>query len=475
MLSSDLRKMNKEQHVRRQRVADMQADRLSLRNDLMPRCSLEMRRTDDLQPPKRSLRKNDKLQIDRVCEVIRTIGFRSPILITEEGSIVDGLSRWHAAKRLALPEIPCIIVHDANAQDLRILRLAVNKLPQEAEWSIEDLKLEFEELIAVDAPIEVTGFSTIEVDQILSDDSVDGIENGPIEASSEHPQIAQKGDIFQLGDHFIGCGNATDDHFVILLLTGKYIQLAIHDPPYNLPTIDISTTHTRDFLQGAGEMSPEEFTDFIQHWLSISLNFMIDGALIAIFCDWRISHLVTTAALKRDLAAMNTIIWAKTSPALGSFYRSQHEFMQLYKHGTGAHINNIRLGKNGRSRSNLWTYPGASSIGSDPRKGLNDHPTVKPVALLKDFIIDVTKPEDWIYDAFLGSGSTLIAAEQTGRRCVGLDLDPRYVDVAIRRWETATGRKAVKIMNTERPPLPIPSPSVGAPDAISDSPPPNSI
>lgn len=468
MFSDNLRKANKEKHVRRQSLAHLQAGGATSRNDLMPRCSLEMRRLEDLRAPARSLRKNEKLQIDRVCETIRVIGFRSPILIIEDGTIVDGLARWHAAQRLGLPEIPCVIVHDASSSDLRILRLAANKLPQEAEWSIDDLKLEFEELIAIDAPIEVTGFTPIEVDQILLGDDADSRDKGPLEPSPELPSIAEPGDIFQLGTHWVGCGDATDKGFVSLLLSNKKIQLALHDPPYNQAAIDISTTHRRDFLQGAGEMSPESFTDFVETWLRVPQESMIDGALIAIFCDWRISHLVTAGALRNDLTQINTVVWAKTAPALGSFYRSQHELMHIYKHGEGHHINNIRLGKNGRSRSNLWTYAGASSIGSDARKGLKEHPTVKPLALLKDFMIDVTQPNDWIFDAFLGSGSTLIAAEHMGRRCVGAEIDPLYIDVIIRRWEAETGCKAIKILNSKRPP-PIPPASLTAPNLVTDS------
>lgn len=461
MFQHDLKKANKEKQVRRQRLAHMQTGRPAYRNDLMPRCSYEMRQPKDLREPERSLRKNAHVQVDRVYESIRGLGFRSPLLITENGTIIDGLSRWHAARRLEIPEIPCIIVHDATEADLRLLRLAVNKLPQDAEWAIDDLKLEFEELIAMDAPIEIAGFAPIEIDQILLDDAADSIEKGPLEPSPEFPRIAEVGDIFQLGDHWIGCGSATDEPFLALLLGDKNIQLGLHDPPYNQATADISRTHKRDFLQGAGEMSAEDFTSFVEAWLQLSRKYMIDGALIGIFCDWRISHLVTNAALKSELAAVNTIIWAKTAPGMGGFYRSQHEFMQIYKHGEGPHINNIRFGKNGRSRSNLWTYSGASSISSDARKGLKDHPTVKPVAMLKDFIIDVTRPGDWIFDAFLGSGSTLIAAEETSRRCVGLDIDPLYVDLAVRRWEMATGRKAIKILNCNRPPpLPVAMPSV---------------
>ncbi|MDT2019477.1 DNA modification methylase [Methylocella sp. CPCC 101449] len=462
MLPSDLKKSHADKQTRRRNMAHMRAKGLPPRNDIMPQCLPETRAIADLSPPTRTLRKNQKHQIDRLCELIRTMGFRVPILIDPAGNIIDGVSRWHAAKRLGIKHMHCVVVYDATAEELRLLRLAANKLPQEAEWSIEELKVEFEELISLGAPIEVAGFSEIEVDQIMLEDEVDGIETGPIEPSPEQPAIAQLGDIFQLGDHLIGCGNATDEQFVSLLLSGKDLQLALHDPPYNLPASEISTTHTRDFLQGSGEMSSDEFLVFVQKWLWLSRNFMADGALAAVFCDWRTSHQITRAALHNEFAHLNTIVWGKTAPGLGSFYRSQHEFLQLYRNGSKPHINNIRLGKNGRSRSNLWTHPGASSIGSDARKGLKDHPTVKPVAMLKEFIIDVTHQSDWIFDAFLGSGSTLMAAEQTGRRCVGLDLDPRYIDVVIRRWETETGGKAIKKVS-EPAPIVVPATPPQAP------------
>ena len=140
---------------------------------------------------------------------------------------------------------------------------------------------------------------------------------------------------------------------------------------------------------------------------------------------------------------LNLIVWAKTNAGMGSLYRSRHELMPIFKKGKASHINNVQLGKNGRWRSNVWTYPGASSIGSEARQGLQHHPTVKPVAMLEDALLDITERGDIVLDPFLGSGSTLIAAEKTGRRCRGLELDPLYVDVILRRYEAVTGRPAV--------------------------------
>jgi DNA modification methylase len=152
---------------------------------------------------------------------------------------------------------------------------------------------------------------------------------------------------------------------------------------------------------------------------------------------------VNAAAIKLGLKPLNLIVWTKTNAGMGSLYRSQHELLPLFKKGTGPHVNNVELGRRGRWRSNVWTYPGASSLGSDARHGLQDHPTVKPTAMLEDALLDLTNRGDIVIDPFLGSGSTLIAADKTGRVCHGIELDPLYVDVIVRRYEAATGKPAV--------------------------------
>ena len=153
--------------------------------------------------------------------------------------------------------------------------------------------------------------------------------------------------------------------------------------------------------------------------------------------------------MKLGLTPLNLIVWAKTNGGMGSLYRSQHELLPLFKKGSAAHVNNVELGKRGRWRSNVWTYPGASSLGSDARRGLKDHPTVKPTALLEDALLDLTNRGDIVIDPFLGSGSTLIAVQRTGRVCRGVELDPLYVDVVVRRYEAASGEPAVLIKTGE--------------------------
>ena len=178
--------------------------------------------------------------------------------------------------------------------------------------------------------------------------------------------------------------------------------------------------------------------------MAAGLPYLVDGAVFGTFIDCRGVRVIQRAAAELELTALNLIVWAKTNAGMGSLYRSQHELLPLFKKGATAYVNNVGLGRGGRWRSNPWTYPGASSLGSEARKGLQHYPTVKPVALLADALLDLTERDEIVLDPFLGSGSTLIAAEQTGRRCYGVEYVPRYFDLIIDRYEEVTGQRAVR-------------------------------
>jgi DNA modification methylase len=199
----------------------------------------------------------------------------------------------------------------------------------------------------------------------------------------------------------------------------------------------------------SGEMSNAEFLSFNGAWMAAVLPYLCDGAILGTFIDWRGLPIVHSAASKFGLVPLNLIVWAKTNAGMGSLYRSQHELLPLFKNGSAPHINNIELGKRGRWRSNVWTYPGASSLGSDARRGLEDHPTVKPTAMLEDALLDLSDRGDIVIDPFLGSGSTLMAAHKTGRVCRGVELDPLYVDVIVRRFEAGAGLAANLVQTGE--------------------------
>jgi DNA modification methylase len=259
------------------------------------------------------------------------------------------------------------------------------------------------------------------------------------------------GDVFQLGPHRLVCGDARDFEVLSRLMNGVALAcLILTDEPYNVKIAgNVTRGDHREFPMASGEMSAEGFLTFNQNWMEASVAYLRDGGVIGTFIDWRGAPTVAAAAAKVGLTPLNLVVWAKTNAGMGSLYRSAHELLPLYKKGNAPHVNNVKLGKRGRWRSNVWTYPGASAFGSDARRGLEDHPTVKPTAMLQDALLDLTNRGDIVLDPFLGSGSTLIAAETVGRVCLGVELDAHYVDVAIRRYEAETGKSAVLIETGE--------------------------
>jgi DNA modification methylase len=359
--------------------------------------------------------------------------------------VIDGGVRVEAARQLGLGRVPCVRIEHLREAEQHILRLVVNRLGEKGEWNLDELKIEFEELILADAPIEVSGFTLDEIDQILIGDEVEAIEEGTLEPNEDAVAISRIGDVFELGPHRLVCGDATDPAVLGLLMNAdNAARLVLTDEPYNVPIAGhVSGGNHREFTMASGEMTDPEFLAFNEAWIEAVLPFLCDGGVFGTFIDLRGCPTVNAAAVKLGLKPLNLIVWAKTNGGMGSLYRSQHELLPLFKKGSAPHVNNVELGKRGRWRSNVWTYPGASSLGSDARRGLQDHPTVKPTAMLEDALLDLAKRDDIVVDPFLGSGSTLIAAEKTGRICRGVELDPLYVDVIVRRYEATTGNSAI--------------------------------
>ena len=228
------------------------------------------------------------------------------------------------------------------------------------------------------------------------------------------------------------------------LMRTDIARMVLTDEPFNVAIGGhVTGGEHREFVMASGEMTDTQFLDFNQKWMKAVLPHLVEGGILGTFIDWRGLPIAHAAATALGLTPLNLIVWAKTNAGMGSLYRSQHELLPLFKRGDATHVNNISLGKRGRHRTNLWVYPGASSLGSDARKGLQDHPTVKPTQMLEDALIDLTNRSEIVLDPFLGSGSTLLAAENTGRACRGVELDPLYVDVIIRRYEAATGTPVI--------------------------------
>jgi DNA modification methylase len=414
------------------------------RNDILPSLQVEPYPVEALKAHSRKLRKSDAAHIREIANSVNTLGFNVPLLIGKDNVVVDGNSRLEAAKLLGLPSVPCIRVDHLDETEQRLLRLAVNRLGEKGIWDISELEAEFKELIIADAPIEISGFGSDEIDQVVIGENEDPYEAGDLEPLPGASASTRVTDLFLLGSHFLICGDATDPAVVRRLMRTDVARMVLTDEPFNVAIGGhVTGGDHREFVMASGEMTDSQFLDFNQKWMDAVLPHLVDGGILGTFIDWRGLPIVHSAATSLELTPLNLVVWAKTNAGMGSLYRSQHELLPLFKKGSAPHVNNISLGKRGRHRTNLWTYPGASSLGSDSRKGLQDHPTVKPIAMLQDALIDLTNRDEIVVDPFLGSGSTLIAAENTGRVCCGSELDPLYVDVIIRRFEAETGVAAI--------------------------------
>lgn len=416
---------------------------LTPRNDILPNLELIQADIEDLLIPPRNVRKVEDSHVKEVMASIAHFGLCAPPIIDQENRVVDGVIVVEAARRMGLKTIPCVRVGHLSSNELRLLRLALNRLGEKGSWAFEELKLELNELQLENAPIEITGFSRIEIDQINLDVEPDAHETGALVPEPDAKPVSQVGDVFALGDHVLVCGDSTDPTVLRLVMSDDEARILLTDQPYNCPIAgNVTTKPRREFVMASGELSPTDFQLFNKSYLNASLPFLCEGGLFGTFIDWRGYASIVAVAVELGLAPINLVVWAKNNAGLGSLYRSQHELLPLFKKGKAPHVNNVELGKHGRWRSNVWHYPGASCMGSQARSGLQFHPTVKPTSMLEDALLDLSQRGEIVLDPFLGSGSTLMAAEKSCRRCRGIELDPLYVDVIIRRYQTTTGYTA---------------------------------
>jgi DNA modification methylase len=333
--------------------------------------------------------------------------------------------------------------------------IADNRLAELAGWDEQLLAIELQFLldVEVDFDVELTGFETADIDRILGGAGVSDEPERVPEPDPEAPVVSRPGDLWAIGRHRIFCGDARDRTSFERLLAGEAAQMVFTDPPYNLP-IDghvsgLGTTRHREFAMASGEMSPAEFTSFLRSVFRNFVAFSIDGAIHFTCMDWRHMREILDASDGIYSELKNLCIWAKTNAGMGSFYRSQHELVFVFKAGRGRHINNFGLGEKGRHRTNLWTYAGANTFRHGRMDDLTAHPTIKPSAMVADAILDCSKRGGVVLDAFAGSGATLIAAERTGRRGRVIEIDPAYVDVCVHRLETETSARGRLADGTE--------------------------
>ena len=408
------------------------------------------RRPADLVAYKRNARKHPERQQVALEASIRQFGFNAPVLIAVDGEIIAGHARVEAAKRVGLNEIPTISADHLSPAQVKAYRLADNRLPELATWDMDALIVEIEEIISLDEiQVESIGWSSAEMDSLFSQAEPDAkLAADPADQQPSPPvdAVANPGDLWLLGRHRLLCGSALESSSWARLVNGGTAAMIFTDPPYNVPITGhvsgLGKVQHAEFAQASGEMSRDEFTTFLTQSLAAMLPHVVDGAVVDLCMDWRHLRELLAAIDNNALSMLNMCCWNKTNGGMGSLYRSKHELIAIAKKGRAPHINNVELGKHGRYRTNVWDYAGVNSFGASRMKDLADHPTVKPIALVADAIRDVTHQGDIVLDAFMGSGTTLLAAERTGRVGYGTEIEPRYIDVAITRWQQMTGKAA---------------------------------
>lgn len=410
---------------------------------------IETRPIADLVPHERNPRTHSKRQIKQIADSIRAFGFTNPILIDRDDTIIAGHGRVEAAKLVGIAQVPTIRLEDMTEAQKRAYVIADNKLAENAGWDTDLLAIELQYLteLEIDFDVTVTGFEPAEIDLLLARPAADAKADAVPEVDPATPAVSRLGDLWKLGSHRLLCGDATKAEAFETLMAGKRAQMVFIDPPYNV-AIDghvcgLGAVKHAEFAMASGEMSEAEFTGFLKAVFGHLVNHSVDGSIHYVCMDWRHMVELLTAGRAAYAELKNVCVWNKDNGGMGTFYRSKHELVFVFKNGTAAHINNFELGQHGRYRTNVWDYAGVNTLKADRLEELKMHPTVKPVALVADTIMDCSKRGGIVLDCFAGSGTTPIAAEKTGRKAYAMELDPKYVDVAIRRWQDFTGKDAV--------------------------------
>lgn len=403
-----------------------------------------------LRPYPRNARTHSKKQIKQIAQSIERFGFTNPVLISDDGEIIAGHGRVAAAKLLGMETVPTLSLSHLSEADRRAYILADNKLALNAGWDQEILAIELQGLIDLDFDLEVTGFSLAEIDFTLDAardaDPKAKVASADVVPAIKGPPVSRQGDLWLLGRHKLICGDARKRADYLALMGNEQADLVFTDPPYNVKidgnVCGLGAVKHREFAFASGEMTEDEFTQFLATTLGHVGSVMRDGAIAFVCMDWRHMSEMLAAGHTAFSELKNLVVWNKTNGGMGTFYRSKHELIFVFKQGTAEHTNSFGLGETGRYRTNVWDYAGISSISSNRAQELDMHPTVKPVAMIADAIRDCSRRGEIVLDSFAGSGSTLIAAEQTGRTGRLIEFDPVYCDTIVQRWEAFTGKQA---------------------------------
>lgn len=405
----------------------------------------------DLKERPNNPRRHSRKQIDLLVETIKKTGYITPIVVDEENVILSGHGRKMALAKLGMTDVPVVKVVGLTEDKKVAYLLADNKLAELSRWDDKGLALQLDALIKIDFPPEILGFSEIEIHSALSLDrpskKTDALdEKLPIRSE---PAVSRAGDLWLLpskdGNHRLLCADATKASSYDALMQGDLAQMVITDPPYNVPIAGNVTTKTahREFAMASGELSEEEFEGFLTGVMHRMCDHSEERAVHYVFMSWHYLRQLLNAGSRSYEKMLNLCVWAKPHAGMGTTYRSQHELVAVYRHGTEPHINNFGLGGDGRWRSNLWQYPGGSPLHASQPDEMGLHPTVKPIRMILDAMRDCSHVAGIVLDPFCGSGTVLVAAHMARRRAYAMEIDPLYVDVAVRRWQNASKGAAV--------------------------------
>lgn len=419
--------------------------------------AMEYIHRDRLRLNPKNPNRHSRKAILKLAESMKALGMNVPVLADGELMVLAGEARLKACRELGVAMVPVIRLEHLTSEEAELFMIAENRFGQLSEIDPKALARLFTDLSVLNLSLELTGFETAEIDLMIEelDLRVGEAEDLPSELPTG-PAVSRLGDVWVCHnprsslEHLVCCADALAASSYQGLMAGELAAAVITDPPFGNPVSSYLTgqgkTRHREFVQGSEGRSPEELESFLGAACLQLAAHARPGALVYIFMDWRGIEVLLRVGRQAFDELKNLIVWAKTAPGMGALYRSQHELAALFKVKGAAHRNNIQLGRFGRSRSNLWTYAGMTSPAgrrTDEGDLLAMHPTVKPAIMIGDAILDCTARGEIVLDPFLGSGTCLVSAERTGRRCRGLELDPLYVDCAIQRWQRLSGEAAV--------------------------------
>ena len=406
--------------------------------------------TENLTPYKNNAKKHPEKQVQQIAASIQQFGFINPIIVNSDEEIIAGHGRLEGAKALKLKQVPVILVDHLTEAQVKAYRLADNQLTMNSGYDTELLRIELTDLSSLDLDfnLDITGFELPEIEFLIEGETPKETDSDDEIIEENVPKRASFGDVWQLGEHKLICGDSTKAETYALLLGDEKANVIFTDPPYNVKidghVCGNGKVKHEEFAMASGEMSDAEFINFLELFIKQCIDFSGDGSLHYIFMDWRHIYALLHAGQKHYTELKNICVWNKDNGGMGTMYRSKHELVALFKNGKSQHVNNVQLGVFGRYRTNVWDYAGVNSFGKN-QSDLKMHPTVKPVPLIIDALRDSTHKGGIVLDPFSGSGSTLIACEKSGRQARCIEYSEHYCDVIIHRWETLTGETAVKV------------------------------